>query len=311
MKLLILLFSFSITLSIQAQIVTGGGLVELNACNFEEDCMWIELDTSVSNQWQMATPSKPFFDTSYSAPNCILTDSVLSYSNSNLSSFQVPLYWEGGGMMFNAGIRFWHKFESDSMLDGGSIEFSYDYGETWDNVYDHSELHPGFEFYHENLYGEGDTLMDGTHAFTGTSDWTYTQLQWIWMYPLKVEIPDTFLLRFNFISDSIDTSKDGWMIDNISSFYAIFGGLDENGTQSSIHLYPNPSRAITTVNYSTHNNESYSLSVINLNGQEVIRMDRLSGSTVSVDTKNLPKGMYEVQIHQEGNITAKQKLVVQ
>ncbi|NOQ71092.1 MAG: T9SS type A sorting domain-containing protein [Crocinitomix sp.] len=311
MKFLSLLFALIITSAIHAQIVTGGGIVEISACDFEEECAWIELDTAASNQWQTGFPSKPFFDTSYSAPNCIMTDSLIPYSNSNLSSFQIPLHYEGGDMMFNVGIRFWHKYQTDSLLDGGFIEFSYDYGDTWANVYDHTELYPEFEFYQENLYGEEDTLIDGTHAFTGTSDWTYTQLQWIWMYPLKVEVPDTLLLRFNFISDSINTSKDGWMIDNISSFYAIFGGVDEYGTAASLQIFPNPSLGATTVKYENHQNESYSLSVINTLGQELIRMNGLSGSTVSLETRKLAKGIYEVQILKAGNITAREKLVVQ
>jgi hypothetical protein len=311
MKHLTILFALLLSPITNAQIVVGGGLVEVAACDFEEDCSWMELDTSASNQWQMGLPSKPFFDTAYSVPNCILTDSILPYSPSNTSSFIIPLHDEGGGMMFNRGIRFWHKFQSDTLLDGGYIEFSYDYGETWFNVFDHTTLYPEFEFYSENLYEAADTLMGGTHAFTGTSDWMYTQLQFIWAYPIKTDIPDTLLLKFNFISDSSDTGKDGWMIDNISSFYAIFGGLDELDLLTSLHIYPNPSNTITSINYAKHNNETYALNVLNMGGQSLIQMSGLIGSTVSLDTRKLPKGIYEVQILKAGNITAREKLVVQ
>jgi len=310
MKFFALTIIFLMTSLLNAQIMTGGGLVEVTACDFEEECAWIELDTSASNQWQMGLPSKPFFYTAYSVPNCIMTDSILPYIPSNLSSFEIPLYWEGGGMMFNVGIRFWHKYQTDSLLDGGYIEFSYDDGDSWANVFDHAELYPDFEFYHENLYEEEDTLIDGTHAFTGTSDWKYTQLQWIWMYPLKVEVPDTLLLRFNFVSDSTDTSKDGWMIDNISSFRAIFGGMDEYSPTSSIQVFPNPSSGATTVRYDNHQNEPYALSVMNALGQELIHMNGLNGSTVSLDTRILPQGIYEVQILKDGNVQAREKLIV-
>ncbi len=313
MKTLNFLTLFLITVGLHAQIDEGLGVIEFEECDFEDDCGRVVLDTSITSIWQIGEPDKAVFDTAYSPTHCIVTDTALTYPTSNHSFFDYTVYPSDGGGLYNYILGFKHRFDSDSLIDGGYIEFRYDSEGEWSNVSEHQYLYPEIDFFTENLYGDADTLAGGINGFSGFSnEWVYTRIQWIWVYPIR-EVFDTLHLRFNFISDSLDTERDGWMIDDFSlSVIDVGGSVDEYGLDNSrLEVFPNPSLGETTVKYENHQNEKYSLSVINLVGQEVVSMKGLSGSTVALDTQKLPKGIYDVQVLQDGKITAHQKLVVQ
>lgn len=313
MKYLVLLIALLVTSTIQAQIFEGLGIVYSEECNFEEDCGRVELDTALTNIWQIGKPNKVVFDTAYSPTNCIITDTALTYPVSNHSFFEYTAHPIDADGLYNYILGFKHRVDSDSLIDGGYIEFRYDPEGIWRNVADHQTLYPEIDFAAENLYGEADTLAGGIKGFSGLSnEWVHTRIQWVWVYPIR-EVFDTLYLRFNFISDSVDTNRDGWMIDDFSlSIIDVGGSVEEYRLdESRLDIFPNPSLGNTIVKYDNHQNDSYTLVVLNVMGQTVINLSGLSGSTVSLDTKKLPKGIYEVQIQQEGNIRAREKLVVQ
>lgn len=313
MKSYSLLLALFVTCTLNAQIEEGLGVLYYEECDFEDDCGRLELDTSVTNIWQIGEPNKVVFDTAYSPINCVITDTALTYPVSNHSFFEYTAYPGSGDGLFNYTLGFKHRLDSDTLIDGGYIEFRYDAEGIWNNVADHQTLYPEIAFFTENLYGEIDTLAGGINGFSGLStEWVHTRIQWIWVYPIR-EVFDTLYLRFNFISDSIDTNRDGWMIDDLSlTVIDVGGNLDEYGVDNSrLDIFPNPSVGSTTIKYEEHQNESYTLKVVNMIGQSVIQMNGLSGSTVFLETRKLPKGMYEVQIHQDGNIQAREKLIVQ
>jgi hypothetical protein len=94
------------------------------------------------------------------------------------------------------------------------------------------------------LYSVSDTIKGGIPAFTGSSgDWQYAEFHWIWVALVKsalTEIEALPILKFRFISDDMDSGKDGWMIDQI-----VFRGYDISGDISGpeeikIRIYPNP-----------------------------------------------------------------------
>ena len=44
--------------------------------NFEEPCNYLFIHPSNTNHWQIGTPSKAIFDTAYSKPYAIITDTI-------------------------------------------------------------------------------------------------------------------------------------------------------------------------------------------------------------------------------------------
>ena len=278
--LFFLLFFCNITFS---QIIEGDGIYDLDSCNFENTFSMIKLDTSMQNIWQIGQPSKQVFNSSYSYENALITDSLSPYPIARNSYFDVVLPNSYGP---NLIISFKHRFHSDTLIDGGYIECSYDMGETWTNVvYDFIVNHPD-DFRSENLYTEYDTLKGGIPGFSGSSSsWIETKLQWVFFYPVKANYADTFLLRFHFMSDSVQTNKDGWIIDDFLISYADFGSGISELDASNIQLFPNPTN--NKLNFEKEISGQYK--ICDLSGRIVFE-GKLSGQ--ELDVQALQEGMY-------------------
>ena len=106
-------------------IITTAGKAQITI-NFETPDSLLQIDTAnVNNVWQIGAPTKTFFDSAYSAPNAIVTDTFNFYSDTNHSVFTLKVYdpsWGFFGPSIEVGYR--HKFDTDSLQDGGYIEVS-------------------------------------------------------------------------------------------------------------------------------------------------------------------------------------------
>ena len=241
--LLALLFTFC-SGAVRAQIDLGDYTIPILNCDFEDSCQRVQLfHGDTNNIWQIGTPVKTVFDAAHSPIKALVTDTASPYPASNHSWFDLVIWtpWN----FENPLISFYHKWNMDSLTEGAWIEISYDNGGTWKNILNDTVwMSYNYPFINsENLYGVNDTLNDGTPAFTGSSNgWVHTSFQWIWFLPVKSDpTTDTVRLRFHFRSDSVETGKDGWMIDDFSITNVMFyGGVEERSVAGNIELWPNP-----------------------------------------------------------------------
>lgn len=302
------IMSMLISVSLSAQINPYNGIYDLDSCHFETPCSWILIHNDTDNIWQIGTPQKPFFDTAYSPANALVTDTVHAYASSNSSFFDIPVPTDL--VYTNLILSFKHRFQTDSLSDGGYIEISYDEGATWRNVIQDT-LMP-FAFNSENLYTSSDMLLGGVNGFSGTSDgWITTRIQWIWGMPAK-GTESEITIRFHFISDSVQTNKAGWMIDNILLSQAnIPGGIsDLHYSGISIKIAPNP--ADYFINLSMEEQKApgpYTLTVFNVLGQEVKTARDIRPGKLRLDVSDLKSGMYFVQLKKEGQIAGSGKFL--
>ena len=117
----------------------------------------------------IGSPQKAFIDSSFSAPNCMVTDSINSYPIGNLSSVQMIIQVSDGGY---ADVGFAHKLDSDLLIDGGCIELSVD-DSTWHGFYDTTYWNSiNLEFWGgSNLYESADSVISlGQPGFSGVSN---------------------------------------------------------------------------------------------------------------------------------------------
>lgn len=260
---------------------------------FEETYEYLEIDTSNQNIWQIGDPDKIFFDSAFSTPNAIVTDTLSFYPINNSSQFYIKIgeFNYEGFYPYDIFIEIKHKYDTDTLKDGGYISVSYDYGLTWmniirDTVYE-EVTPPGAS---ENLYTESDTLFNGDFGFSGNSGgWVTTMFAWHGI-PVDAlnEIGDTMFIGFNFISDSFDTFKEGWMIDNIKLFSVDLGGGVKERINLNYNLYPNPTS--NTLYMSSDKELSGSeIKIYNQLGQLLINTT-LAGNSVSVS--DLLDGIY-------------------
>jgi hypothetical protein len=272
----------------------------------------VSFPSDSNNIWQLGKPNKVFFDSAYSCAYAIVTDTINSYPATNHSYFDVKIGSNNNGPNGNRIIGFKHKFDTDSLKDGGYIEASYDNGKTWINVINQNPDYRPIWFGMENMYSNNDLLLNGKVGFSGKSKgWTYSRIQWVWVYVMKT-IPDTIILRFNFISDSIQTNKAGWMIDDL-----MISRVDQGSSVNSIsklatyfEITPNPINEKTRIQIIGNSGINYSVSVLNILGQTVKNIEIINLEAI-LTRENMKQGIYFVQLKDENQILATKKIVVE
>ena len=283
----------------------------IDTINFEMNNNRIQIENNPENIWQIGIPNKTIFESARSLPNVIVTDTISNYPQNNLSSFTI------GFDLFGSfpTIRFWHKFDTDSLLDGGYVEISIDGGANW--VHLTNEIEEDFFFdrygiYTVNFYSESTLLHNGKSGFSGLqSDWTES----IIVFPCNaVETSYDLLLRFTFISDSDDTNKEGWMIDDIVIRNdGICAGIQEDTyALTKVKVTPNPikNRAVVSMDDSFFlQNGSFQL--FNLSGQKVLSKKNLVGNNVELTRNALPSGIYLYRLSEMDQTIARGKMVFQ
>jgi hypothetical protein len=275
-----------------AQIDTVLGIHTVDSCFDEKNCWNIQLDSSANNIWQIGNTTKPFFGALIHPPNGLMTDTINSYPVNNHSYFylRVPFFMD-------AILGFWHKYQMDTLTEVGYIDYSIDTGATWHNVIDPSGFGGVAEFNSENLYSPDDTSL-GIPGFTGTqSNWTFTRIQWIVCLPVleRFTCQDTLLLRFHFISDSVNTNKDGWIIDGIQTFYVDLGsGIDEIiRPENNLLISPNPAHdKISIAQFSANNHVLEQVEIFDEIGRKKLTACGGGHTQMEIDVHTLPPGMY-------------------
>ena len=240
------------------------------------------IDTSqVNNIWEIGTPTKTFFNSAYSAPLALVTDTLNTYPTNNTSSFSFTIYSDD-----LTYIYFWHRINTDSLSDGGVVEYSTDGGATWNNI-----LSSPFTL--TNFYSNTSTIYSNANkpGFTGTIGWIHSTIQGYALNFVK--------FRFTFSSDNTNTNKDGWMIDDIE-LNCLGTGINEIGANSPFHIYPNPTSDFISI-FSDNTAKLRTTSITNIFGQTILTTDK-----TIIDLSQLATGIYFMQLRTDmGNYETK------
>ena len=150
-----------------------GNLIYIDTLELFPLHSWITIENPDSSIWEIGQPNKSFFNSMYSGEKAIVTDSIGFYPDNCNDYFYIKIPWVehfwGEGI-----LSFFHKFDTDTLMDGGIIEISYDNGESWKNVLD-DNYHISTNFI--GIYT--DTINGGEYGFSGKSDgWQYVELYW-------------------------------------------------------------------------------------------------------------------------------------
>ncbi|MEN9988699.1 MAG: hypothetical protein RLZZ585_1738 [Bacteroidota bacterium] len=284
MKITLTLATLFAAFNMYAQLSTFSGIFPLDECDFSDTCEYVEIPNPPSNMWVRGDSQKSILT---STGGVMITDSVNSYPNETNASFEV--HWPAWNQYpLSLIMSFHHSMDSDSLLDGGIIEVSRDYGATWTNVI---EDQSNMLFLSNELYTSSDTLFTGEKGFSGTFVDRYTEIEWVWMFPIKEFPTDTMHYRFRFISDTINNQKEGWMISDIAFSYADLGtGLEER-VLFDFSIAPNPSNGLIEVSSPSEVEKAI---LRDLNGNTV--QVELLGNKKVLNYSGLSKGIYFLQL---------------
>ena len=272
---------------------------------------WIIDETNPENIWQIGKPYKAAFDTAYSVPNAIMTDTLNPYPINNHSTFEYLFTkpdWAQDRCFSALKLYFMHKFETDMLSDGGYIEISYDKGNIWTNVLnDNSASSVTFQ----NFYNSDDTIKGGENAFSGlyTDEWLYSGVEWCWYNDDKALELDSLIIRFSFFSDGIDNSKAGWIIDNIYFLIEDYCTIGINDIENDIEtfIYPNPVSDISILEL-PDNDSNYYVQIFNIQGKEVFSC--ISRNSIEINRNYFNTGIYFYKINNAENKTFTGKFIV-
>lgn len=286
---------------VSSQIDLGNGTWPLDSCDFEQ-CSWVVPgDEGADSLWAFGTPQKVLFDSAYSGSLCWVTDTLQAYGDGRDDYFTVLLPVES---QINLLVSFWHRFDSDTLHDGGIVEVSFDKGTTYQNYYETFD-EVVFPNTYENMYQESDTLFDGRAGFSGRSDgWVYSRIQWIWALPLK-SMPDSIYLRFRFVSDSVGNTGDGWIIDNMDIQFVDFPGSIADADQRIVlEVAPNPVVDEARVRFDAKPGETYSLQLVDLSGRNLLQQEVQYGEA-HINLTSLPAGQYWLLLTEGGRLVGR------
>ena len=236
----------------------GGNLIDFDEFTSSSGTIWQEYhpfiiidSTNSHNTWQVGHPNKSVFTSARSLRNAIVTDTIGHYPANDTSVFilKIPGYYPDTANSL-AWMEFYYQLDIDS-ADVAKVEISEDSGHHWINLLDSLPFR-----YH--WAGDPPVLSSST---IGWKRFTLSR-------EIFRAISDTVQFRFTFISDSIDSTRDGWMIDDIEFEYSWEGIAAQIQNPNLISIYPNPSKG----NIYLHTTKQYAdskITVYNILGQQV------------------------------------------
>lgn len=279
-----------------------------NSITFDTAFSNLYIDTlQANNRWQIGAPHKVLFDSARTRPNAIVTDTVNYYPVNDTSSFilkinrppDAPFWVEWVPYMYGPTpfVSFMSKIDTDSLSDIGYIEYSLNNGATWLPV---NEYFFGSD-YHPPYYGPGTSLFTGTW-----NGWFQTSIVLGDSNPDPgIETVDSVLFKFTFVSDDINTNKEGWIIDDITyGTIALVGVNDIEEENNNFNIYPNPVNKEFTLSVTETGTINRELKIVNVLG-EVVYQSIVENPKSEVNISELPKGVYFVKLISANQILTK------
>ncbi len=299
----------------------------LDTLDLTQDSSLISIDTSgACSTWDLGHSYKTAFD-SATSPLGLVTDTINPYGTTVNCGFilKVPsdFFWGTTIVMFE------HKFETDSLLDGGYLEYSCDQGQHWRYLIspDWQQNQPPMMTYFYNYAGLPNSyynnnmpaLHDSIPAFTGTNgNWQWSGIQLVWYLPVMRPDEnrwdecfnvgfgnnDSLYIRFNFESDGVNTDKAGWMIRKIVYGTSDVGSLISEISSVPLKIFPNPAADKITVELPPNSGKLSSVVISDIAGNVALRATEAKEIDVSI----LSPGIYFV-FAETDKFVFRQKLV--
>ncbi len=252
--------------------------------------IFIDTISNPNNIWQVGEPQKTVFSSAHSAPNAIITDSINSYPPNDTSIFTITnvAFGQGYEWPHTVILSGYYYVNTDTITDYGKIEFSPDNGTTWIDMLNDTVII--------------DTASNWTWfwpdynkpVLTGNSNqWKpfYIDLAILGHF-YGVQDGDTVIFRFTFISDNIQTNKDGLMFDDIVSedWVEGIGNVDFNKTKSI--CFPNPVKDHITIQFKNIENIEYNLEIYDITGKNLFNKVCHKDGTIELNVSFLNAGYY-------------------
>jgi len=256
------------------------------------------------SKWQVGKPQKTVFNESWEGVNAIVTDTLNPYPVNDTSVFEIfklaDLGWQN--VIANWGTHVatlsgYYYVNSDTLNDFGKMELSLDNGQSW------------IDLLNDPVYSDMIYWTSPKPILSGSSNgWVHFDVFLAFLRDrFVINFNDTIRFKFTFISDNIQTNKDGLMYDLIY-FEDYAEGIQAIEKKSLFRVFPNIAKDninIITENPSQNDN---SIEMYNQSGQCVFRKTNFTENLINVS--DLPNGFYYLKLIKSKAFDIK-KIVVQ
>ena len=255
----------------------------------------IVIDSAANNKWQIGYPHKSVFTKTKDNSMAIVTDTTNTLPINDTSVFYIKHYRNKNANTipsYSISISFQSKLDGDSN-DIGIIEISPDTGRHWVNVVTQSAQY-GIQYFYPVPCLNGST-MNLPNTDSGWQSVYFSMMYWPAAnsgFPVLWNA-DTFLIRFTYITDSVNTPRDGWIIDNIQLVEGTESILETITNNSIISIAPNPVEDVLHIKRKIGVAKNESVQLMNMMGEVVFSGQWwVVGVELSVDVSGLAKGVY-------------------
>lgn len=250
---------------------------------------------SLSGCWQIGDPGKTVFDTAWSAPNALVTDTVLPYPVAGISyaEFSAPIDFFGE----EVEVAFSYRMEVDPGEAFGWVEY-FDAGFTQSWV----KADPWESWMGSFIDWSGDGLdTDSALIFTGTNNgWGSVLLSWRCLTVLqgpndRASVTDSMRFRFAFQALANTNGRDGWMIDDlVVTNNGCIGGVQELAP-IQLTVSPNPANDRVVLEFTNAPSGPTTLELFRADGAMVHR-EGMRGTRHVLDLPSLRDGPYVIRV---------------
>ncbi len=265
--------------------------------DFEAGPQWVTLNSInllPTSSWTLGQPAKTTINTAHSGTNAWVTGTLTgNYSNRDTSSLFSPLFIINGALNYN--ITFWTAFKTEKNEDGGTLEYSSDYGVTWKQLGNQQS---------PNWMNTLDitALQIGAPGPVPHAGWSGNATGWASRghdFCLGMQGVQNVIFRWRFNSD-FSVEDEGWAIDDVC-ITPLTGtcpvGVEE--VSESLELLqnqPNPFDDVTAITFSIKEKGHTELQILDITGQLIstpISEELSVGNyTVNLHAGSLASGVY-------------------
>jgi hypothetical protein len=279
------------TLCYQLQVIASVNAVNNNICtDFENAPVFVSYNALTYNSntsWQWGTPAQTVLNAAYSGTKAWMTGLTANYNNRDSSGLFTSLFIIDPTHDYK--LSFYHKFNTEVFADGGAVDYSTDFGVTWQQM---GIYQPATWYNYPFVNALGG--LPPQPGFTGNLG-NYVLAFWQQNFGAN-----QVLFRFRFMSDQTVTNE-GWVIDDVC--FEDMGPTSVNeltNAPSGFVAYPNPASATMYIQIQQPNPEGLILKLTDVTGRTVktIRTEKTASERqiFAVNVSDLQAGIYILSI---------------
>ncbi len=286
---------------------------------FETSTVPVKIWESPTNTWQIGAPQKTYLNAAWSQPQGIITETSIPYPVNTNSTFSFVINSKSLKLDFATYISFMQKYDTDTLVDRGIIEASYNGGGVWCELGNTGWTcpdGPALISWDQDSAVASHKKYNHLAVTSGKSDgWLFSRCHLYWIIfdnaPGGI-IPDSVMVRFIFTSDGSASGKEGWLIDNIVFGYEdYFTGVSETPvSHSSLAILPNPVTGQSALKYDP-SGQPVNITIFDRAGRLISKTTNVNPGNFKLNRQDFTPGLYLLKVENQQGKSQTTRFIVQ